>query len=338
MSGVMFSLSSVMSFMFSVLGVLISLVSLNLLGVWVGIELNFLAVLCFMSGSSVEETEGVMKYYMVQILGSCFSMMGFLMMVNGVEMFLGSVFILLGMLIKLGAFPFYFWVAPVVSKLSWPACKIVLVLQKVTPLWVVSNCLFLGWEISYLELLCVLTCCFGCLGGLGILNYRVLLGFSSIQHLGCLMILSCCSSWSMWMYLIGYSVLNIGLMISLWVLNISSFLDLSKASSLENLSSSWWVSVYMLSIAGLPPFSGCALKTLFLISCWGNMSVGGSLCMLTSCVSLVFYLSVVLAMTVYWGKSIFKMKKSSNSYFYVGLVSIMINLAIGPLLFSFSSL
>lgn len=324
--------------MFRVLGVLISLVSLNLLGVWVGIELNFLAVLCFISGSSVEETEGVIKYYIVQILGSCFRIIGFLIMVNGVEIFLGRVFILLGILIKLGAFPFYFWVAPVVRKLSWPACKIVLVLQKVTPLWVVRNCLFLGWEIRYLELLCVLTCCFGCLGGLGILNYRVLLGFSSIQHLGCLIILRCCRRWSMWIYLIGYRVLNIGLIISLWALNISSFLDLRKASSLENLSSSWWVSVYILSIAGLPPFRGCALKTLFLISCWGNMRVGGSLCILTSCVRLVFYLSVVLAITVYWGKSIFKIKKSSNRYFYVGLVRIIINLAIGPLLFSFSSL
>lgn len=67
-----------------------------------------MAVLCFISGSSVEETEGVIKYYIVQILGSCFRIIGFLIMVNGVEIFLGRVFILLGILIKLGAFPFYF--------------------------------------------------------------------------------------------------------------------------------------------------------------------------------------------------------------------------------------
>lgn len=75
-------------------------------------------MLCFLSGSSVEEAEGTIKYYLAQVLGSCFSVIGFLIIINGVGVRYTTSFILIGILIKLGAFPFHFWVGPVVRKLS----------------------------------------------------------------------------------------------------------------------------------------------------------------------------------------------------------------------------
>nr|QUA05889.1 NADH dehydrogenase subunit 2 [Macridiscus melanaegis] len=334
----MVSLSNLVSGLCSVLGVLISLSSLNLLGVWIGIEFNFLGILCFLSGSSVEETEGVMKYYLVQVLGSCSSVMGFLMITNGVGAGFSAVFILVGMLVKLGAFPFHFWVGPVVSKLSWIGCILVMVVQKVVPLWVVSNFIFMGDEMSCVEALSIFTCVVGSLSGLGVLNYRVLLGFSSIQHCGYLLVLSCCSSWSLWTYLIIYGTLSTFLMLSLWEESLYSFLDLIKKKGSENLSSVWWVSLYLMSLAGLPPFSGFVLKIYFLLSSWGVMSIGSVICIMSSLISLFFYLSVVLSMTIYWGSVLSWMNKSKNIMNFNVFMSGIMNLALGPMVFMFSSM
>lgn len=81
-------------------------------------ELRFLSTVCFASGSRVGEAEGVIKYYIVQVLRSCILALGVLMTVNFYEVILSYFLILIGLLIKLGVFPFHFWVGPVVRRLS----------------------------------------------------------------------------------------------------------------------------------------------------------------------------------------------------------------------------
>lgn len=134
MFGIVGRIASISRLLFSVVGVVISFLRLRSLGVWVGIELRFLSVLCFARGSRVDETESIIKYYVVQVLGSCICAIGFLFSVNFLEAVLGQFLILVGILVKLGVFPFHFWVAPVVGKLSWAGCARILLLQKLVPL------------------------------------------------------------------------------------------------------------------------------------------------------------------------------------------------------------
>nr|YP_010555878.1 NADH dehydrogenase subunit 2 [Marcia recens]UYR95110.1 NADH dehydrogenase subunit 2 [Marcia recens] len=339
MLGMVGSLSGMVSISFSVMGVLISLVSLNLLGVWVGMELSFLSVVCFASGVNVEESESVMKYFIIQVLGSCICGMGFLMLVNMFEVVLGQVLILIGMLMKLGVFPFHFWVAPVVSKLSWAGCGSILLLQKLIPLWVLSNYLLLSKDVSRIEFLCCVTSLVGSLGGLNVLNYRVLLGFSSIQNLGPMLLLCFCENFSLWIYVLVYFVLSGFFMLGLWQLSIFDFQDLLKDKSLDGLNDFWWISLYLFSSAGLPPFLGCALKVTLLSSCWYLMPIGSGFCILTSCVSLVFYLSMVLAVVVNWGKKLsFKKNEGGSKVSYLSVMSLMVNLVGGFVVFLILSL
>lgn len=73
-----------------------------------GIELNFLAVISFIAGNRGEEVEGVIKYYIIQILGSCFNLIRVLMVINGMWYSVSGTILLVGIFIKLGAFPFHF--------------------------------------------------------------------------------------------------------------------------------------------------------------------------------------------------------------------------------------
>nr|YP_003934250.1 NADH dehydrogenase subunit 2 [Paphia euglypta]ADB03048.1 NADH dehydrogenase subunit 2 [Paphia euglypta] len=339
MFGVMGSLSGVVSFLFSLIGVVVGFISVSMLGVWVGMELSFLSVICFGSGSSTEETESMMKYFIIQVMGSCVCAMGFLMVVNMFEIMLGQFLIMIGMIMKLGVFPFHFWVGPVVSKLSWGGCVAILLLQKLIPLWVFSNYILFFKDVNRIEFLCCMTSLVGCLGGLNVLNYRVLLGFSSVQNLGSMVLLSCCHEFYLWMFIVVYFILSGFLMMSLWVLGVYGFQDLVKEKSPKSFDNFWWVSLYFLSSAGIPPFVGCAMKVALIYGCWNYMPLGTGFCVLTSCISLVFYLGVILSVVIFWGKS------SSLSKVYYGfsnskvsVLSLLVNLAGGFLIYLVLSL
>lgn len=338
MSGLVTNLSIVVRFIFCVVGILMSLVRIRLLGVWVGIELNFLAVISFIAGNRGEEVEGVIKYYIIQILGSCFNLIRVLMVINGMWYSVSGTILLVGIFIKLGAFPFHFWVAPVVKNLPWASCGVILILQKIVPLWVISNYIHIKREVNFIEVVCVLGCCFGCFGGLGVLNYRVLLGFSSIHQLGFILIITCFKSIRLFVYFRWYSILIVVLISSLWKVNVFSLLDLTKDTVLNNLTIMWALAMYLFSIAGLPPFTGCALKTLFLITCWSNIILGSSVCLITSCVSLAFYLRMIMRIRVYWGKRISRRVITTNRSAVMGVIRVLVNLVLGPVVFEFSSM
>nr|AME17935.1 NADH dehydrogenase subunit 2 [Cyclina sinensis] len=333
-----YSVCSFAALMMTLFGVILSLVSCGVLGIWVGMELNFLGAVCFMSGIYVEESESVMKYFIVQVMGSCFLILGILMMVYPYFSFSVESFILLGLSVKLGIFPFYFWVPGVMSSLSWFACFIVSVVQKIAPLWFLCNFCFGNSIINLIEVMAVLTSMVGCLGGLGMLNYRALMGYSSLVHLGFLVILSLTEVSFFMGYLVFYSLLNGGLMWSLWVLGVYSYSDFICEGSFIYYMEFWWVALYFFSLSGIPPFSGIFLKVYFLVSCWTFAPLGCVVCFLSSAVSMYFYMSVLMEMLIFWGKSTSNMVSGVNNWNIskVMVVSLLVNLVISYPLFLLS--
>nr|AKE36675.1 NADH dehydrogenase subunit 2 [Meretrix lamarckii] len=333
----LYSICSLMALVVLMCGVVGSLISSGVLGVWVGMEVNFLGAICFMSGVYVEESESVMKYFIIQVVGSCFLILGLLMLLYGEFLVLVESFSMMGLAIKLGIFPFHFWVPGVMSSLSWFSCFVISVVQKVAPLWLLSNFCLGSGVVNVVEVLGVLTCLVGCVGGIGMLNYRALMGYSSLSHLGFMVILCLVEMGLFWSYLVIYGLLNLGLMASLWSLSIYSYSDLLKEGGVSFYTELMWVSFYFLSLAGVPPFSGIFLKVYFLVSCLTFAPLGCILCLMSSVASVYFYLGVVIDMVVYWGKSTCIMfGKGNNGYTYlISFVSAIMNIGIGYPLFLF---
>nr|AKE36662.1 NADH dehydrogenase subunit 2 [Meretrix lamarckii] len=333
--GLLYSICSLVALIVLVCGVVVSLISSGVLGVWVGMEVNFLGAVCFMSGVYVEESESVMKYFIIQVVGSCFLVLGLLMLVYGEFLLLVESFSMMSLAIKLGIFPFHFWVPGVMSSLSWFACFVVSVVQKVAPLWLLSNFCLGSGVVNVMEFLGVLTCLVGCVGGIGMLNYRALMGYSSLSHLGFLVILCLAEVSLFWSYLVVYGLLNLMLMSSLWSLSIYSYSDLLKEGDVSHYTELVWVSFYFLSLAGIPPFSGIFLKVYFLVSCWSFAPLGCVLCLMSSAVSVYFYLGVVIDMVVYWGKSTGIMFGGgyNKHVSLIGFMSAIVNIGIGYPLF-----
>nr|YP_009455670.1 NADH dehydrogenase subunit 2 [Lutraria maxima]AUH21196.1 NADH dehydrogenase subunit 2 [Lutraria maxima] len=324
-----------MMFMVSVMvGIMISLSSMSVLSVWVGMEVGFLGVIGVMSGQSVGEVESTMKYFIVQVLGSLCFLLGVMVGCGGVFLGMELVLLVVGLCFKVGLFPFHFWVPAVMSQMSWWGCMLVGVFQKVVPLWVFSNIGLDGYLLGGVELVVMMTALLGCLGGLGVLHFRVLFAFSSLIHTGFMVVLSMVSLFGFFSYLLVYFFLNLGLVLCMWSSSIYSVLDVLKVRgvSVEVLVLS--VSLYALSLAGLPPFSGCFLKVYFLGLCWGAFPLVCLVLVFSSGVSLYFYLSMFLSLSMMSGSKGLGIGGSVNilkSWYF--LSSLVLNLLGGLPLF-----
>nr|YP_011002937.1 NADH dehydrogenase subunit 2 [Optediceros sp.]WPR14855.1 NADH dehydrogenase subunit 2 [Optediceros sp.] len=334
-----------MFFLIMVFGTFFSISSPYWLGIWAGLEVNligFLPLLVYQKKMS--ESESAVKYFIVQAMGSSFLMFGSLVMYNLLftwEVFdiknvmLGAVFLFCGLFIKMGLFPFHFWLPGVMAGLSWMSCLMLATWQKIAPLFLL--CVLLLEDMNFMIglIFCLLSVGSALIGGLGGMNQtqlRSLLAYSSIGHLGWIVFVCFCSSWAMKVYLIIYISISIGLFMNLWYANFDSMKNLNKFIENFNIMS---LLVMLLSLGGLPPMLG-------FISKWVVMSVSVSnvlwgfvfMLILGSLMSLFYYLSLFFSVffVSYKNKSLTFYVNSKNNSLLVG--NVLLNLFGGIFLIS----
>jgi NADH:ubiquinone oxidoreductase subunit 2 (subunit N) len=95
------------------------------IGIWFAMEVNFFGAVSLFSGKRSVETDSTMKYFIRQALGSGLLFLGILLRLSRFVEFeggfiglLGGIFLLMGLNMKIGLFPFHFWVPSVISGCS----------------------------------------------------------------------------------------------------------------------------------------------------------------------------------------------------------------------------
>nr|YP_003934517.1 NADH dehydrogenase subunit 2 [Arcuatula senhousia]ACY00230.1 NADH dehydrogenase subunit 2 [Arcuatula senhousia] len=268
---VMFSPLMLLCSFLVVSGPLISISSSSWSGVWVGMELNLFSFLVIMNGGGSFDLEPVVKYFVVQSMGSVVFIFGVMYM----YFFLKNSFIIimmLGLLMKIGIFPFHSWVPSVVTKSRWVISGLILTWQKLaglTFLNLISSSLIF---VSILSMVVV-----GSIGGLNQTSVRGMSSYSSFIHMSWMMAGLLSSFYIFFMYFFVY-------MISLFLF----FLGCSNSgkNSLVSSSSSLLALVGIFMVMGVPPFIGFLAKLLVLLSSPTLICV---ICLLGSVVSLKFY-------------------------------------------------
>nr|YP_010393047.1 NADH dehydrogenase subunit 2 [Xylophaga washingtona]UPX88945.1 NADH dehydrogenase subunit 2 [Xylophaga washingtona]UPX88957.1 NADH dehydrogenase subunit 2 [Xylophaga washingtona] len=295
-----FSPSLVFFSFFMVFGLAFVFTSSGLLGVWVGLECGFLGVVSLLAGESAEESEGCMKYFVFQSVGSGVLFFSFVLLGVGANSGVCWGFLLLGFCLKLGLFPFHYWVPSVMSTCSWFSCFVISVWQKVAPLWVLGGFGFSGVSLVLVESVVCLTGVIGALGGLGLLHYRCLLGYSSLIHTSWMVLLCLVSAWGCILYLFVYGVVLGFLIKNLFSFGIHSMLDFNGFWA-PSSSGFFLVFLDFISLGGVPPFLGSFPKVLTILLCWKVFPFGVAVLILCSMVSLYYYLSVSIAAAVGMG-------------------------------------
>nr|QNV12101.1 NADH dehydrogenase subunit 2 [Argiope bruennichi] len=212
--------------------------------IWVGLEINMMSFIALVYDRSSSSVETCMKYFFIQSLGS-----GILMMMFYSE-FYWFEYICLGVLsYKMGGGPFYFWFPAVCDSLSWGSCLLLMTVQKVLPLLMISFLVSM-----FLWFIIISSLVMGALGSLNQKSVKRLMAFSSVHHIGWILMGNFLQE-NLWMiYLAMYSAMITGI---IWTLMKDKILEVGM---LGKMSSKWSFVLGMLSLGGMPPMLGFYLK------------------------------------------------------------------------------
>nr|YP_010384989.1 NADH dehydrogenase subunit 2 [Xenophthalmus pinnotheroides]UPL64999.1 NADH dehydrogenase subunit 2 [Xenophthalmus pinnotheroides] len=285
---------SYLLFFFSlILGTVISISSPSWFGAWVGLELNMMSFIPLITlKMNPYYSESALKYFLIQALSSSLFIASALLISS--FFYISSIFILLSILLKLASAPFHFWLPQVMNGLNWPQVFILSTIQKVAPMillsYLMSNLLLIKMTI----LSAIFSAILGALGGLNLTYLRKIIAFSSINHMSWMLIAISLGD-TLWMiYFFIYSLILFSITTSFSNLKASTLSDLIQADYSSPLNS-MLISFSLLSLGGLPPFTGFIPKW-FMIQIMVNMNLWVPLffLLLSALITLYFYLRIVI--------------------------------------------
>nr|QHH25561.1 NADH dehydrogenase subunit 2 [Argiope ocula] len=240
----MFAQSVGLFSVFYILSIVLTMSCSDWFLIWMGLEINMMSFIVLVYDRSSTSVEVCMKYFFIQSLGSGILMMMFYTESEWFE------YVSLGILsYKMGGGPFYFWFPAVCDSLSWGSCLLLMTVQKILPLMLISFLvsMFL-WVIVISSLIT------GAVGSLNQKSVKRLMAYSSIHHIGWILVGNFIND-SMWIiYLIMYMFLIMGI---IWTLMKDKILELGM---LSKISSKWSFVLGMLSMGGMPPMLGFYMK------------------------------------------------------------------------------
>nr|WSP02028.1 NADH dehydrogenase subunit 2 [Triodon macropterus] len=287
------------------LGTTITFVSSHWLLAWMGLEINTLAIIPLMAQHHhPRAVEATTKYFLTQATAA--AMLLFASTTNAwltgqwdiqqMSHPLPITMITIALALKIGLAPLHSWLPEVLQGLDLTTGLIMSTWQKLAPF-----ALLLQLQPTNSSLLIILGLTSTLVGGWGGLNQtqlRKILAYSSIAHLG-------------WMVLILQFApsLTFLTLIMYLIMTFSTFLvfKLNKSLNINSLATSWTKApaltslapLLLLSLGGLPPLTGFMPKWLILQELTKQgLAPTATLAALTALLSLYFYLRLSYAMTL----------------------------------------
>nr|QXF68517.1 NADH dehydrogenase subunit 2 [Stagmatoptera biocellata] len=273
-------------------GILISLCANSWMGAWMGLEINLLSFIPLLSSNkNMFSTESSLKYFLIQAIASSTLLFLILLKTNIQEMFYFMKFsdwnniIILPLLMKIAASPFYWWLPSVMEGLSWMNCLILLSIQKITPLMLISYLLI---NNTFIQTVIMSSAIIGAMGGLNQISLRKILSYSSINHIGWMLSAMILGS-NLWMMYFTIYMINIITIISLTMMNNFSYISQTFNSMNNQKMLKFILFIAMLSLGGLPPFLGFFPKWIMIQFMTQNMMILMSITLVMSSLLTLYY-------------------------------------------------
>lgn len=233
-----------MFFLFYIIRIFLTVRCNDWILVWVGLEINIISFISLIFIRISRGVEACIKYFFIQRLGS-----GILIIIFYLE-FLWFDYVILGVLrYKIGRGPFFFWFPSLCERLSWGRCFLLITVQKVLPLILISFLvrIFL-WIIIFRRIF------IGAIGSINQKRIKRLIAYSSIHHIGWILLCNFILEFMWIIYLIIYTILIRGIIIIIIKDNID------EVGRLWKIRSKWRFVLGILRIGGMPPLLGFYLK------------------------------------------------------------------------------
>nr|YP_008964127.1 NADH dehydrogenase subunit 2 [Eulimnogammarus verrucosus]AHB14314.1 NADH dehydrogenase subunit 2 [Eulimnogammarus verrucosus] len=288
---------------------------------WVGLEINLLAFIpLVVSKKNKYSVESALKYFLVQSLASIFIILSSATFIKQDL----SLLMMAMLFLKMGVAPLHQWMPAMVDGLSWPVFTMLMTMQKMNPL-VLTFFLF-NTDYTYMFIiLCITVSSFvGSLGGLTQTSLRKILGYSSIAHLGWMLTTLTMSSWVWLTYFIIYAFVLASVA---FLFNHTQMATLNHISNMNKSYLSLIIGVSILSLGGLPPFTGFLGKLLVIQQLVFTPENFLLIPLLASAyLTLFFYARILLTsliLSAASANSINKRKETNSSLITVNLIGLL---------------
>nr|YP_010409623.1 NADH dehydrogenase subunit 2 [Aotus vociferans]URH14118.1 NADH dehydrogenase subunit 2 [Aotus vociferans] len=292
---------------FSILmGTLITILSSHWFLIWMGLELNMLAIVPILAkNTSPRSTEASTKYFLMQATASMILLMAIFLntlfsgqwTINPSLNKILSTMMLIALVMKLGMAPLHFWLPEVTQGIPLIPAMLILTWQKLAPMSIILQ-IFPPMNLNTLLMISILSIMIGSWGGLNQTQLRKILAYSSITHMG-------------WMMAVLYYDPNITILslIIYIFLTISTFMMFYTNSNLTtlSLSHSWnkftWMTpmipLMMMSLGGLPPLTGFSPKWAIMLELTKNDNLIFPLTMaMLTLMNLYFYMRLTYSISM----------------------------------------
>nr|AOD41974.1 NADH dehydrogenase subunit 2 [Ursus spelaeus]AOD41987.1 NADH dehydrogenase subunit 2 [Ursus spelaeus]AOD42117.1 NADH dehydrogenase subunit 2 [Ursus spelaeus]AOD42130.1 NADH dehydrogenase subunit 2 [Ursus spelaeus]AOD42156.1 NADH dehydrogenase subunit 2 [Ursus spelaeus] len=301
-----------------ILGTTIVLFSSHWLMIWIGFEMNMLAIIpILMKKFNPRAMEASTKYFLTQATASMLLMLGIIInllhsghwTISMIPNPIASTVITIALAMKLGLSPFHFWVPEVTQGISLSSGMILLTWQKIAPLSVLYQ-ISPSINPNLLMAMAATSVLVGGWGGLNQTQLRKILAYSSIAHMGWMAAIMVYNPTLMILNLTIYIMMTLGTFM-LFMYNLSTTtLSLSHTWNKSPLIASLILAL-MLSLGGLPPLSGFIPKWMIIQELTKNdMIIMPMFMAITALLNLYFYmrLTYATALTMFPSANNMKMK------------------------------
>nr|ABD42973.1 NADH dehydrogenase subunit 2 [Anolis onca]ABD42975.1 NADH dehydrogenase subunit 2 [Anolis onca]ABD42977.1 NADH dehydrogenase subunit 2 [Anolis onca] len=287
-------------------GTIITSSSHHWLLAWIGLEINTMAMIPVISSThNPRSTEAATKYFLTQAVASATILFSSMMNawylgtwdITNTSFTPAHTLLTIALAMKLGLAPAHFWLPEVLQGSTMTTALIITTWQKLAPMALIYMTIN-NLSTTILILTGLLSTLIGGWGGLNQTQTRKIMAYSSIAHLG-------------WMIIISSMMTNI-LIISLSMYLIMTtavfcLLILSKSKTIQDMMTAWPLSpaltsmttLTLLSLAGMPPLTGFMPKWLILKEMLTqNLIPTATIMMLSTLLSLFFYLRLTYLITL----------------------------------------
>nr|BDI08613.1 NADH dehydrogenase subunit 2 [Parabotia curtus]BDI08626.1 NADH dehydrogenase subunit 2 [Parabotia curtus] len=288
------------------LGTTLTFASSHWLLAWMGLEINTLAILPLMAQHHHPRAiEATTKYFLTQATAAAMILFASTTNawitgewdINNMSHPLATTMIMTALALKIGLAPMHFWMPEVLQGLDLMTGLIMSTWQKLAPFALIIQ-VAPTIDPALLTSLGLLSTLIGGWGGLNQTQLRKILAYSSIAHMGWMIIIL--------QYTPQLTLIALGMYI---FMTSAAFLTLKMASTtkINTLTTTWSKSpilatttaLTLLSLGGLPPLTGFMPKWLILQElAKQELPLTATIMALAALLSLYFYLRLCYAMTL----------------------------------------
>ncbi len=325
--------------LFSTLGMMLMISSSNLMSMYLAIELQSLAlyVAAAIKRDSISSAESGVKYFILGALSSGILLYGMSLIYGftgsmnfneinisltnynnlNLGLIFGLVFVIVGLAFKVSAVPFHMWTPDVYEGAPNSITAFFAIVPKIAAVALIYRFCLIPFENFQSEwgqiiiFLSIASMFLGAIAAISQSNIKRLLAYSSIGHVGYILIALVAANddgiKASSIYMFSYMIMNIAIFAIIlsikikneFLIEINDLSGLSKSNPIVSLS----LAILMLSMAGIPPFIGFFGKFyVFIAAIKQELYILSILGVMASVISAFYYLRIIKIM--YFDESI----------------------------------